>query len=59
MEVKEEAADVGAAVGIQLKAPTVAGVYREVLDFHFEVTDSPEIIQVPVEIFAYVMSEAS
>ncbi|MCF6287401.1 MAG: hypothetical protein L3K26_19805 [Candidatus Hydrogenedentes bacterium] len=46
------------AVSIQLKAASSSGVYREVVDFHFEVEGSSDIVQVPVEVYGYVMSES-
>lgn len=59
VSVTEVASDVGTAVSVRMTPPPDRGVYREVIDFHFELTDGTEIVRVPVEIYAYVMSEAS
>lgn len=53
--LEDAPADNGLALRIQLKAPPSSGVYREVVDFGFEVAGSPDLIQVPIEIYAYIL----
>lgn len=53
--LKEVASESGAEIEVLLRHPKAEGVYRETVSFYFDVEGEKEAVEVPLEIYAYLM----
>lgn len=55
--MKEVNGESGKSIEVQFRSPVKRGIYKELLNFQFSIEGRPEIVEVPVELYAFVMSE--
>jgi hypothetical protein len=58
ISLKEGPSETGAEVEVLLRHPKVDGVYSETVSFYFDVEGEEDAVEVPLEIYAYVMDSA-
>lgn len=58
ISLKEGPSETGAEIEVLLRHPKAEGVYRETVSFYFDVEGEEEAVEVPLEIYAYLMDTA-
>ncbi len=59
VSIREAPSEAGVTLAVTLETPQTGGLYKENLEFYFTVEGDPEMIRVPVELYAYVLEDIS